>query len=101
MQAMMQGPLDFVWEHNNPVKSDITDGTGRVLYTASTPWAISHQTTTITRADGQVVAVAEWHNYHKDTVLLRGQQMVVREWLPHTSGFKRCVRAGGCVRSQG
>jgi hypothetical protein len=97
----MMGPLDFIWEHNDPVKSNIAGGDGRVLYTARTPWGFGHQTTTLARADGQVVAVAEWHTFSKDTVVLRGQHLRVREWLPRTSRFTKCVRAGGRVRAQG
>jgi hypothetical protein len=93
----MMDPLDFFWEHDDPVKSDIVGGDGRVLYTARTPWRIGHLTTTLARADGQVVAVVDWHTLHKDTIFLRGQQLCVRDWLPPAGVFTKCVRAGGYV----
>jgi hypothetical protein len=74
--------LEFIWDNDDPINSNILSDDGQLMYRAHTSWKNAHRVTMITRPDGELVATLEWHYIKPASLTYRSRTTAIDEWLP-------------------
>ena len=85
--------MNISWTNRDPFNSEIVDdGSGQVLFHIDTPFRFGIGSfTSVTDAQGQVVAEYERRPLGYDRVTYQGQTHRVVDWLPSNGIFSRYV----------
>lgn len=90
--------MDLTLSHSDPTNTEFSTTDGRVLYSTSTPFRMSGQTTKISKClpnDGspgpsgslQEVAKIDWHYIGSTKIIYNGQASEVDKFLPRAGKF--------------